>query len=52
MLAYHLSRLRAKPIRYAAMDPAHEQAIRNYLAIASRTTARKGNSRNERIAEN
>lgn len=34
MLAHHLKRL-AKPVRYA-MDPAHEQAIRNYLAIASR----------------
>lgn len=34
MLAHHLKRL-ATPVRYA-MDPAHEQAIRNYLAIASR----------------
>lgn len=35
MLAAHLKRL-ARPVRYA-MDPAHEQAIRNYVAIASRS---------------
>lgn len=34
MLAQHFARLK-RPIRYA-MDPAHAQAIRNYLAIASR----------------
>lgn len=34
MLAHHLKRLDTS-VRYA-LDPAHEQAIRNYLAIASR----------------
>jgi hypothetical protein len=37
MLAERFSRIHAAaPIRFAALDPAHEQAIRNYLAIASR----------------
>ena len=27
---------KAKPVRYAALDPAHEAAIRNYLALATR----------------
>lgn len=35
MLAAHLQRL-SRPVRYAAMDPAHAAAIRNYLALTTR----------------
>jgi hypothetical protein len=36
MLAQRFSRLHESPIRYAAMDPAHLQAIENYLRINTR----------------
>ena len=35
MLATRFARMRETPVRYT-LDPAHEQAIRNYLQIASR----------------
>ena len=37
MLAAHLRRLE-RPVRYAAMDPAHVRALENYLRISSRAS--------------
>ena len=36
MLAQRFSRLRESPVRYAALDPAHAQAIYNFLRMQSR----------------
>ena len=54
MLAQHLRRLQ-RPIRYAALDPAHAQAIYNFLKLQSRVYGipeMMGSPENQRLLGN